>query len=111
LENAQRLVGKDKLTVFAVSFEENPEAAKALKKIATNWQINLIEDRNGWIASRYAISSIPHLFIIGRDGKVLGNHLGYGDSTIDDLVSDINKALSESTLVEPEVSPSSTDST
>ena len=93
LENAQRVVGKDRLTVFAVSFQENPQATAALKKIASTWEINVIEDRNGWIASRYKISSIPHLFMIGRDGKVLANHLGYGDRTIDDLVSDINQAL------------------
>jgi thiol-disulfide isomerase/thioredoxin len=110
LENAQRFLGKDKLTVFAVSFEENPEAAKALKKAAANWQINVIEDHNAWIARRYAISSIPHLFIIDRDGKVVANHLGYGDRTVDDLVRDINHALTESPPVEPEVSPPATGS-
>src|SRR5580704_17930727 len=58
LENAQKLIGKDRLTVLAVSFKENPEAAKLLKKLAAAWQINVIDDRNGWIASRYSISSI-----------------------------------------------------
>jgi thiol-disulfide isomerase/thioredoxin len=111
LENAQRFLGKDKLTVFAVSFKENPQAADALKKAAANWQINVIEDRNGWIASRYAISSIPHLFIIDRDGKVAANHLGYGDRTVEELVADINQALSESPPVEPEVTPPPTGST
>jgi thiol-disulfide isomerase/thioredoxin len=111
LENAQRFLGKDKLTVFAVSFEENPEAAKVLKKAAANWQINVIEDPNGWIARRYAISSIPHLFIIDRDGKIAANHLGYGDSTVDELVSDINRALSGTEPVEPEVSPPAAGST
>jgi hypothetical protein len=31
--------------------------------------------------------------MIGRDGKVVANHLGYGDRTIDELVDDINRAL------------------
>jgi hypothetical protein len=75
------------------------------------WQINVIEDHNGWIASYYAISSIPHLFIIGRNGRVLANHIGYGDRSIDDLVSDINHALSEATSVEPGGSPPATGST
>lgn len=111
LENAQKLIGKDRLTVFAVSFKENPAAAKAIKKTLSEWQINFIEDDNGWIANRYAISSIPHLFFIDRNGKILASHLGYGDSTIDDLVSDINHALSESPPAEPEVSPPATGST
>jgi thiol-disulfide isomerase/thioredoxin len=93
LETAQKVVGKDRLTVFAVSFSENPQAAAALKKIAAEWQINVIEDRSGWIASRYSISSIPHLFIIGRDGRVVANHTGYGDSTVDELIADINRAF------------------
>jgi thiol-disulfide isomerase/thioredoxin len=93
LENAQRLVGRDKLTVFAVSFKENPDAAAEIKKAAVNWQIRLIEDRYGGIASRYSISSIPHLFIIDRNGRVLANHLGYGDRSIEELVADINHAL------------------
>jgi thiol-disulfide isomerase/thioredoxin len=109
LEKAQRLVGKDKLTVFAVSFKENPRAGAALKKLAADWQINVIEDDNGWIASRYSISAIPHLFIIGRDGKVIANHLGYGDSSLDELVHDINHALAPP--VEQEAAPTATGST
>jgi thiol-disulfide isomerase/thioredoxin len=104
LENAQKLIGKDRLTVLAVSFKENPEAAKMIKTFSA-WQINFIEDNNAWIASRYAISSVPHLFIIDRDGKVVANHLGYGDRTIDDLVTDINQALSESTPIEAGATP------
>jgi hypothetical protein len=57
----------------------------------------VIGDHYGSITSHYAISSIPHLFMIGRDGKILANHIGYGDRSIDDLVSDINAALSEPT--------------
>jgi thiol-disulfide isomerase/thioredoxin len=110
LENAQKLVGKDRLTVFAVSFKENPEAAKAIKTFA-RWQITFIEDHNDWIAGRYAISSIPHLYFIDRNGKILTTHVGYGDRSIDDLVSDINQALSAPPPVEPAASPSAADST
>jgi len=93
LENAQRAVGKDKLVVFAVSHRDKPEALAAIKKPASNWQINVMTDRNDHVANLYSVSSIPHLFMIGRDGKVVANHLGYGDRTIDELVADINSAL------------------
>jgi thiol-disulfide isomerase/thioredoxin len=108
LEKAQQLVGKDKLTVFAVSYRETPQAAASLSKLASTWQVNVIDDPNGRIAGHYAITAIPHLFIIGRNGKVLANHVGYGDRSIDDLVTDINQALSEATPAEPEVTPSAT---
>ena len=106
----KEFVGKDRLTVFAVSFQENPAAAMMLKKLAVSWQINLIEDRNGWIASRYGINSIPHLFFIDRNGKIFSSHVGYGDRTIGDLVSDINHALADSPQTEPAVPPAAAGS-
>jgi thiol-disulfide isomerase/thioredoxin len=93
LENAQRAVGKDRLIVFAVSHRDKPEALAAIKKPAANWQINIMTDRNDHVASLYSVAAIPHLFMIGRDGKVVANHLGYGDRTLDELVADINRAL------------------
>lgn len=95
LENVQRIAGKDNLTVLAVSFKENSEAWTGLKRKAGQWQITLLEDHNGWIARRYAISSIPHLFILDRAGKVLANHVGYGNGTIDELIAELNRALAE----------------
>jgi thiol-disulfide isomerase/thioredoxin len=95
LENAQRAVGKDKLVVFAVSHNDKPEALAAIKRPAAHWQINVMTDGNDHVARLYAVSGIPHLFLIGRDGKVVANHVGYGDRTVDELIADINRALAE----------------
>jgi thiol-disulfide isomerase/thioredoxin len=111
LDRAQRMVGKDKLTVFAVSYKENPEAASAIRKLAPKWQIHMINDWNDWIAIHYGISAVPHLFIIGRDGRVLASHVGYGDRSIDELVDDINHALSELAPIEQADSPAAAGST
>lgn len=80
--------------MFAVTYGETPEAVAKLTKVASAWEINVIDDWDHRIANHYKISAIPHLFIIGRDGNVLANHIGYGDRSIDDLVNDLNKALS-----------------
>ena len=93
LENAQRIVGKDKVTVFAVSYRETHGATASLKKQEATWRLTLVDDPDGWIASHYSISRIPHLFIIGRDGRVVANHLGYGDHTLNQIVADLNHAL------------------
>jgi thiol-disulfide isomerase/thioredoxin len=95
LESAQRLVGKDRLVVFAVSYHDTDEALAAIKRRAVNWQINVMRDRIARVANLYSVTTIPHLFIISRDGKIIANHLGYGDRTMDELVSDINGALAE----------------
>jgi thiol-disulfide isomerase/thioredoxin len=93
LESAQRVISKDRLVVFAVSYRDSEAALAAIKKAAANWQINVMKDRNEHVASVYSVKSIPHLFMIGRDGKIVANHLGYGDSTLEELVADINRAL------------------
>jgi thiol-disulfide isomerase/thioredoxin len=93
LENAQRAVGKDKLVVFAVSHNDKQVAIAQIKRPAANWQIDIMTDRNDHVSKLYAVSGIPHLFMIGRDGKVVANHVGYGDRTTDELIADINSAL------------------
>jgi thiol-disulfide isomerase/thioredoxin len=93
LEGAQRAVGKDKLVVFAVNYRDRPEALAAIKKPASKWQINVMTDPGDRAARLYSISGIPHLFMIGRDGKVVANHLGYGDRSLEELLADINQAL------------------
>jgi thiol-disulfide isomerase/thioredoxin len=101
LEKAQTLIGRDKLTIFAVSFPEDPAAAGSIRKLASTWHISMIEDGGGVVASRYAIATIPHLFIIGPDGKVLANSIGYGDRTLHELIDDINDALAGTPPAEP----------
>jgi peroxiredoxin len=95
LENVQRKLGKDKIMVYAVSFRDREESLYQIRKLAKakDWQISLLEDANGRIADHYGIEAIPHLFIIGRDGKILAVHTGYGKGSIDELVADINAAL------------------
>jgi thiol-disulfide isomerase/thioredoxin len=93
LESAQRVVGKDKLVVFAVSHRDKPAALAAIKRSAANWQINVMTDHNDRVAGLYSVTKIPHLFMIGRDGKIIANHLGYGDRTLNELIADINHAL------------------
>jgi thiol-disulfide isomerase/thioredoxin len=109
LEKAQEIVGKENLTVLAVNHKEKADAS-AIRRQFASWKINVIEDRNDWIAHLYDIKNIPHLFIVGRDGKILANHLGYGNRTIDELVSDINHALADQQPVEPEDSTQEEDS-
>jgi hypothetical protein len=65
----------------------------------------LVEDRNGYIASRYGIRSLPHLFLIGRDGRIAAEHKGYGESSVGELVTDVNAALASSPAAESAAAP------
>jgi thiol-disulfide isomerase/thioredoxin len=93
LENLQSKVGKDQLVVYAVPFEQSYDAYNGLVRLFRSWKITLIDDRSGAIARHYNIHSIPHLFLIGRDGRIAAEHLGYGEGSIKELVTDVNAAL------------------
>lgn len=105
LEGAQKYLGRDRLVLLAVNFRDSPDAVIALKKLAKPWQISLLQDGNGRIASSYKITAIPHLFMIDRDGKIVANHTGYGDRSLNELVADINDALREKKPVDDQSAP------
>jgi thiol-disulfide isomerase/thioredoxin len=102
LERAQQLVGKDRLTVFAINFQDRPDAVAQLRKVVQSWKVTFVEDPHGVVARQYKISAIPHLFMVSSEGQILANHLGYGDRSVNELVDDINKALRGSAVTGPE---------
>ena len=101
LEGAQKFFGKDKLTVFAVNYRDSPEASTQIRKVAKTWHLIFVADQYGSIAGKYKIAAIPHLFMIGRDGLIIANHLGYGDRSAEELATDITNALKEPSSTDP----------
>jgi thiol-disulfide isomerase/thioredoxin len=98
LEAVQQKLGKDRALVLAVNFKESPDnvAVIARRLRAKGSQMTIAADANGLIAARYAVDAIPHLFIIGRDGKILADHRGYSSDSLDSLIADINAAMKDS---------------
>jgi peroxiredoxin len=95
LEGIQEHVGKDQLVVLAVSFRDGDETLRYLKKSAkqAGWQLSMLQDPNGSIAERYAVSTIPHLVVIARDGRIAAVHSGFGDGSIDELLPELTALL------------------
>lgn len=93
LENLQSKVSKDQLVVYEVPFQAPDRAYGELARIFRSLKVTLLEDHNGSIAGRYRVNAIPHLFLIGRDGRIAAEHVGYGESSIEELVADVNAAL------------------
>src|SRR5260370_18318340 len=54
LESAQRLVGKDRLVVFAVSYRDTDEVLAAIRRRAASWQINVMRDRTAHVPKLYS---------------------------------------------------------
>jgi len=55
--------------------------------------MTLAYDDDGKVSKAYGVKGIPHLVLIGRDGKILKVRRGYDESKLDQVVADINAAL------------------
>lgn len=91
LEGIQQ-TGKGQVEVIAVNQESRDEfrgIERALRKLTM--KLTYDPDEKG--AKAYGVKGIPHLVIIGRDGKIIEVHRGYGESTLPQIVDAINLAI------------------
>jgi hypothetical protein len=44
----------------------------------------------------YGVTTLPHLAVIGRDGKIVEVHRGYTDAALAEIINDVNVAVSAS---------------
>jgi peroxiredoxin len=98
LEKLQEYLGKDKITILAVNFrDDQTETIERLRRDAKQaaWQLHLLLDPGERIAKAYGISAIPRMYIIGKDGRIRAIHAGFGDGTLDDMLTDLNTVLTE----------------
>jgi peroxiredoxin len=98
LEKLQEYLGKDKITILAVNFkDDDPETRARLRRDAkqAGWKLHLVLDPGERIASAYGISTIPRMYIIGKDGRIRAIHAGFGDGSLEDMVTDLNAVLTE----------------
>jgi peroxiredoxin len=98
LEKLQEHLGKDKIAILAVNFRDNDaETIGRLRRDArqAGWQLHLLLDPGERIAKAYGISAIPRMYIIGKDGRIRAIHAGFGDGTLDDMLTDLSAVLTE----------------
>jgi thiol-disulfide isomerase/thioredoxin len=91
LEKIQR-IAKDKLQVVAVNIEDR-NTFRDVTRGMHDWQIKLANDPRKQAADAYGVNGIPHMLIIGRDGKVQKVHRGYSEAFLKDLVEDVIAAI------------------
>jgi thiol-disulfide isomerase/thioredoxin len=92
LHNIQRAAGKDSMQVIAVNTESREvfrKAARTLKEL----DVLHAHDNSHQAQDKYGVKGIPHLVIVGRDGRVVAVYTGYSESSLDGIVADINRAL------------------
>ncbi|MEM9531075.1 MAG: TlpA disulfide reductase family protein [Pseudomonadota bacterium] len=83
----------ERLTVLAVSFDDSPADRAYVRRHASAYRLFFINDPNHVVRKRFAVSAIPHLFVIGPDGMVTMSKRGYDKSAIRSIMAEIQQEL------------------
>ncbi len=88
----QKLATRDKIVVVSVVWLQDYRDFRSIAKILKDghMDLSLVLDENGFIGNAYDVNAIPHMIIIGRDGKIAAIHVGYGEEEVQRLVDEIN---------------------
>lgn len=92
LNGIQKVAGKEQMHVVAVNTEERAVFRKVVKAL-TILDVQLTYDPDESARKSYGVNGIPHMVIIGRDGKIQSLYRGYSESSLEAIVADINKAM------------------
>ena len=84
--------GKGNIQVVAVNIESRNVFQKAANVLG-ELHLILANDRDDRSQRVYGVKAIPQMVIIGKDGRILDIHKGYGEKSLDGIVDEINRAL------------------
>jgi hypothetical protein len=60
-----------------------------LRPVLRDVDLTLVSEENGYLGGEYGVKAIPHMIIIGRDGRIAAVHDGYGEREFPRLVKEI----------------------
>jgi thiol-disulfide isomerase/thioredoxin len=92
LVTMEKQATREKLIVLSVNWRQNYEQFREIKTIfkKMDTDVTLISDEDGKAGKAYGVRAIPHMIIVGRDGKIAAIHVGYSEEEIPTLVDEIN---------------------
>jgi thiol-disulfide isomerase/thioredoxin len=97
LVNLEKQATREKLVVLSVNWRQSYDEFRQIKKIFKDMgtDVTLISDERGRAGEAYGVKGIPHMIIVGRDGKIAAIHVGYSEEELPVLVDEINSAWSK----------------
>ena len=92
LVNIQRIAGPEKMRVIAVNIEDR-DVYRKLERQIRDLGLTSTFDPNGKAQETYRVKAIPHMIIVGNDGRISSVRKGYAKAALEDLAADLNQAL------------------
>jgi thiol-disulfide isomerase/thioredoxin len=100
LARIQKVAGPERLTIIAVDLKEERSVVRKLRRVFKEYGLTFTHDADGKIAKSFGVKGIPHMVIVGPNGKVAAKHVGYDEKSLDRVVDDINRIYSQSRPVQ-----------
>jgi thiol-disulfide isomerase/thioredoxin len=94
LLSLQKHATRDRVVVLSVNWKQSRSEFREIGKVLEKQDLTLISDEYGRAGSAYGVKAIPHMIIVGRDGKIVAIHIGYSEDEIPTIVDEINSAWS-----------------
>lgn len=94
LEGMQKVVGPERVKVVAISIEDK-DRFKEIGKAAKSLSLTFVHDTTGSISKAYGVKGIPHLVVIGKDGKLQRKFVGYSEKQVEGVIAQVRAALAE----------------
>jgi thiol-disulfide isomerase/thioredoxin len=95
MASIQKQATRDQVVVLSVNWRESAGRFDQIKRALKELDLTFISDEDGYIGDQYGVKAIPHMVIIGRDGRIRAIHIGYSEGEIPVLADEINAMLKE----------------
>lgn len=80
------------MKLIAISIDEAQNAGKVRPLVdALGWEYEVLLDTNAELKNAMGIQSVPHLFIIDGNGKIVENRSGYTEGSEDHIIEKIRE--------------------
>ncbi len=79
--------------MVAVNHRDNNRHYRAITKHLAALKLTLTRDKRGSLSRKFGVKNIPHLFIVGKNGKIIYQSIGYGEASTAKIVDALNKEL------------------
>lgn len=104
LEAIHNSVGEDKLEVIAVNVEDR-DIYRAARRVLKDYRMTLVNDHRGVIKRKFGVKGLPHMVIVGSDGRVSSVRTGYSEEQVVEVVDELNDLLRTQQMNTPAGSP------
>jgi len=101
LGHFQRVVGRDALEIVAINYKEPRRTFTDLVRQNRDIDLTWVHDARGSVSDLYGVRSLPHMFMLDREGRVAYTHNGYSEEALPGIINEVLSLLPEEVRARP----------